>query len=271
MATKIWTGATDGDYNIAANWTPTGVPTTTDDVYFTKDYSVDLTAGLDQSGTTIGSITIDGFTGKIGSLALGYLQLDVTNNAVIKTGGISFLDFGGSSIDLDIRDSASGGTTRGLYVLGSALGVVSIQNGDIGIANQAGESSTVTTVRLYGGAVNVGAGATLTTLDAYGGTSTIKTSVTTINNYSGAVVTGNAAAITTLNQHGGTLTHNGTGTITTANVQGGSLDFTGSGIARTLTTLTLKVGGTIVYDPSVLTITTQNESDIPVRLKAENA
>lgn len=271
MATKIWTGATDGDYNTAANWSPTGVPTTTDDVHFTKDYSVDLTGSLDQSGTTIGSLTIDGFTGKIGSLALGYLQVDVSGTAVINTAGISFIDFGSSSIDLDIRDTISGGTTRGLYVLGSALGVVSIQNGDVGIANQAGESSTVTTLRINGGAVNVGAGATLTTLDAYGGSSSIHTSVTTINNYGGTVVTKKAAAVTTLNQHNGTMNHNGTGTIATANVQGGSLDFTGSGIARTLTTLTLKVGGTIVYDPSVLTITTQNESDIPVRLTAENA
>tara|TARA_R110002020_G_scaffold290954_7_gene506376 strand:+ start:192 stop:1007 length:816 start_codon:yes stop_codon:yes gene_type:complete len=271
MATKIWTGATDGDYDTAANWSPTGVPTTTDDVYFTKDYSVDLTAGLDQSGTTIGSITIDGFTGKIGSLALGYLQVEVTDDAVINTGGISFLDFGGSSVDLDIRDSTSGGTTRGLYILGSSLGVVSIQNGDVGIANQAGELSTVATLRLYGGAVNVGAGATLTTLDVYGGTASINTSVTTVNNYSGTVVTEKATAVTTLNQFGGTVNHNATGTIATAIVQGGSLDFTGSGIARTLTTLTLKVGGTIVYDPSVLTITTQNESDRPVRLTAENA
>lgn len=271
MATKIWTGATDGDYGTAANWSPSGVPTTADDVYFTADYSVDVTGSLNQSGTTIGSITVDGFTGKIGSLALGYLQVDVTDDVVINSGGISFIDFSGSSIDLDIRNTASGGTTRGLYVLGSALGVVSIQNGDAGIANQAGESSTVATLRINGGSVNVGAGATLTTLDVYGGNSTIGTSTTTINNYGGSVTTSHAAAVTTLNQYSGTIYANGTGTIATANIEGGELDFTGSGIARTLTTLNLKVGGTIVYDPSVMTITTQNESDRPVRLSASNA
>tara|TARA_R110002167_G_scaffold93782_2_gene251031 strand:- start:1138 stop:1953 length:816 start_codon:yes stop_codon:yes gene_type:complete len=271
MATKIWTGATSGDYSVSTNWSPSGVPTTTDDVHFTVDYAVDVTAGLNQSGTTIASITIDGFTGKIGSLSLGYLQLDVSGSAVLNTGGISFIDFGASSIDLDIRDSASGGTTRGLYILGATLSVVSIQAGDVGIANQSGETSTVTTLRMYRGAVTVGAGATLTTLDMYGGTSTVKTSATTVNNYGGSVTTSGAAAVTTLNQYSGTMYANGTGTIATANIEGGELNFTGSGIARTLTALTLKVGGTIVYDPSVLTITTQNESDIPVRLTASNA
>tara|TARA_R110000824_G_scaffold129388_3_gene290624 strand:- start:376 stop:1191 length:816 start_codon:yes stop_codon:yes gene_type:complete len=271
MAIKIWTGAESGDFDNTNNWSPVGIPTTTDDLHFTADYAVDMTAGLDQSGTTFGSITIDGFTGKIGSLALGYLQLDVTDDAVINAGGISFLDFTASAINLDIRNSVSGGTTRGLYVLGSALAVVSIQAGDIGIANQSGETSTVATLRMYRGTVTCGAGATLTTLDIYGGNSTIKASATTINNYGGSITTSDAAVVTTLNQYDGTVYANATGTIATANIEGGDLDFTGSGLSRTLTTLTLKVGGTIVYDPSVLTITTQNESNIPVRLTASNA
>ena len=33
-AEKIWTGATGSNWNTAANWLPTGVPVTTDDVIF---------------------------------------------------------------------------------------------------------------------------------------------------------------------------------------------------------------------------------------------
>jgi hypothetical protein len=38
-----------------------------------------------------------------------------------------------------------------------------------------------------------------------------------------------------------------------------------------VTTLNLKANGTIVYDPAVITITTQNEADVPVRISANNA
>jgi len=87
----------------------------------------------------------------------------------------------------------------------------------------------------------------------------------------GSVNTLSSAAITTLNGFGGTITHNGTGTITTANLDGSELDLTDSGLARTVTTLNLDAGGIIKYDPSVVTITTQNEASVPVRISANNA
>jgi len=270
MADKIWTGVTDGDYGTAGNWSPSGVPTTSDSVYLTADYSVDITGSLNQSAVAIDKFVVDGFTGKIGSLALGYLQID-PDSFSFDGSGVSFLDIGSAAIDVNVRATAGGGTTRGLYLKGSAIAVLSIIRGNVGLANQYGETSTAATIRVTGGTMVCGSGSTVTTVDAYGGTTRLATNVTTVNAYSGTITTSSTAAITTLNGYGGTITHNGTGTITTANLEGAELDLTNSGLARTVTTLNLKAGGVINYDPAVITITTQNEANVPVRISASNA
>src|SRR5258708_19913522 len=57
MATKTWTGALSTDWNTAGNWSPPGVPASTDDVL------IGTTANsptLSVSGTTVNSITISG-------------------------------------------------------------------------------------------------------------------------------------------------------------------------------------------------------------------
>ena len=270
MADKIWTGATDSDYGTAANWSPSGIPTTADSVYLTADYSVDITGSLDQSSVAIDKFVVDGYTGRIGTLALGYLQID-PDSFSFSGQGVSFIDIGSAAIDLDIRLTAGGGTTRGLYIKGSAISVLSLINGNLGLANQYGETSTAATIRVLGGTIHCGTGCTLTTVDSYGGTTRLGANVTTLNAYSGGITTSSTAAITTLNGFGGTVTHNGTGAITTANLEGATLDLTDSGLARTVTTLNLKSDGSIIYDPAVITITTQNEASTPVRITARNA
>jgi len=270
MADKIWTGATDGDWGVAGNWSPSGVPTSSDSVYLTADYSVDITGTLNQSSVALDKFIVDGFTGKIGSLALGYLQID-PDSFSFNGSGVSFVDVGSAAIDIDIRDTAGGGATRGLYLKGSAIAVLSVIRGNVGLANQAGETSTAATIRVSGGSFSGGSGATVTAVDAYGGITKLETNVATLNAYSGTISTSSTAAITTLNGFGGTITHNGTGAITTANLEGATLVLNDSGLARTVTTLNLKAGGIIVYDPAVITITTQNEANVPVRISANHA
>jgi|TARA_R110000824_G_scaffold9642_3_gene42850 hypothetical protein len=270
MADKIWTGATSGDYGVSTNWSPSGVPIAADSVYFTADYNVNVTGSLDQSSIALDKFVVDGYTGKIGTLALGYLQID-PDSFSFSGSDVCFIDVGAAAIDLDVRGTGGGGSTRGLYVKGSAIAVLSLINGNLGLANQYGETSTAATIRVTGGTMHCGTGSTLTTVDVYGGTINLGASVTTLNAFSGTVNTSSAAAITTLNGYGGTITHNGTGTITTANLDGAELDLTDSGLARTVTTLNLDAGGIIKYDPSVVTITTQNEASVPVRISANNA
>ena len=70
MAVKIWTGATDGDWSVAGNWSPSGVPASADDVILSASYVVSITAGLNQSAVTLNSLTVEqGYSGAIGSKA----------------------------------------------------------------------------------------------------------------------------------------------------------------------------------------------------------
>ena len=48
MATKLWNGGVSGDWSVAGNWTPSGVPTNGDDVYL-ENNAVDVDAGLNQT------------------------------------------------------------------------------------------------------------------------------------------------------------------------------------------------------------------------------
>jgi hypothetical protein len=181
MADKIWIG-TDGNYGTAGNWSPSGVPTTSDSVYLTQDYNGAITAGLDQSAVAIDKFVVDGYTGKIGTLALGYLQID-PDSFSFNGSDVSFIDVGAAAINLDIRSTAGGGTTRGLYLKGSAIAVLSLIRGDVGLAHQYGETSTAATIRVTGGTLVCGTGATLTTIDSYGGTTRLGANVTTLNAY----------------------------------------------------------------------------------------
>ena len=58
------------------------------------------------------------------------------------------------------------------------------------------------------------------------------------------------------------------GTVTTLNILGGSANFMGSAIPRTVTNLKLDAGGSLRYDPAILTITTKVNPDSPVFLSA---
>src|SRR5260370_14615140 len=83
MATKTWTGALSTDWNTAGNWSPPGVPASTDDVL------IGTTANsptLSVSGTTVNSMTISGTD----TLTLDPVispGLTVTNGITLSSGG----------------------------------------------------------------------------------------------------------------------------------------------------------------------------------------
>ena len=70
MATKYWIGTSvAGDLGTAANWSPVGVPTATDNVIFDGRSTQNVTTNLDTfEGVDLGSLTTwSGYTGTIGS------------------------------------------------------------------------------------------------------------------------------------------------------------------------------------------------------------
>jgi len=275
MANKTWVGGDSGgtgDYSIAANWSPSGVPSAADNVRIPASSSYDIDAGLDQSAVAVGDFIVEaGFTGAIGASSAD-LQID-PDRFEFNGSGTAYIDIGAAAIDVQVLGTATAATgERGLYLKGSAIDELVVIGGNVGVAAVHGTTATVATCRITGSGADVwlGEGTTLTTLSVSAGTVRLRCGATTINQYGGTLYTEEAGAVTTANVEGGTVYANSSGTITTLTVDGGTADFTQSGLGRTVSTLNLNAGGTIIYDPSVLTITTRAAPDGPVNLRASN-
>ena len=269
MADKIWLGTDSSsptDFNTAANWSPSGVPGASDNVRLVAAYSNNI-AGYDASGLALADVIIEqGYVGTIGSKTAD-LQISCTYFEYAG-GGLSYIDLGSSSVSPRIiaTGGSAGSGQYSLYLIGTGIGVLSVEGGSVGVAAIHGQASTLTTIRQRGGSVKVGAGATITNFTTYQGSGLVATDITTAKLYGGTLTTAEQAAITTATIEAGTLVHNGTGTITTANINGGELDLARSGAARTVTTLNLNPGGGLKYDPDAITITNNSEADAPISI-----
>jgi hypothetical protein len=292
MAKKIWVGTdtgNEGDWATAANWSPSGVPASADDVYL-EDSSQDVTEGFDQSAKALATLNIDqSYTGKIGD-ATSYLQIGAVKVNIGYHNGPD-APLGSPRIKLDL-----GSVTAATVVIenagtsadsnkppirikaANAATTIEVRKGKVGIAFNTGETTTIGTLTVsYVSQVNmdadvyVGAGVTLTTINHKGGDLYVSCGATTINSYAGLLYTIGSGAITTLNAKGGYITANSTGTITTLNITKGTADFLKSAAARTVTTLKLEAGGVLKYDPNILTITNNVDSDNAVILTATAA
>jgi hypothetical protein len=302
-------------WDSAANWSTGAVPDGAHDV-FVEDFSGDILFGLDQSAiTTLTTLTIGkSFTGKIGSngsagIAADYLQIKATNVNIGRHLGPGS-PAGSGRIKLDTGATASTITVDGTATASdtgkpslrlktaSSSSNLYVNKGSVGLAHEAGETSTIGTVRV-GFLTNVssdsdlflGDGVTFAgtnTLDITGGDVSLRSAVTTVTISGGSLVKTNSGAITTLNAAGGSVStwdsgtittlnasgsridSNSTGTIATLTITGGTVDFTKSPAARTVSDATLDSGGTLKYDPSIVTMTAQVDSASAVTLTATN-
>ena len=289
MATKIWVGTdtgNEGDVATAANWSPSGVPTTADDVVF-ENSSQSVTEGFNQSTTVLSSLSIaQSYTGAIGD-SDEYLEFGAS---AVKIGhhygtgspagsGRIKLDLGTASSVVTVLNSgtptdANKNTIRLKAVSSSTE--VHITKGSVGIASDAtGETSTVKTIHIgydtnkkNDADLNVGPGVGLTNFYKTGGESLLGCAATLVEVSGGELTTYGSGAVATMTVTGGSVESNSTGTITALNVSGGAVDFTKSPAARTVTTVKLEAGGQLSYEPDVLTITNKVDSDNKVTLLA---
>ena len=277
MAVRTWSGndsTTPYSWAVAGNWEEGSVPVNSDEVVIPAG-SQKITAGLNQSSVTLAGLTIEvGYDQDIGS-STGYLQIGLSAAASLQTtSGQQFLDFGSSNVNIEVLGSGSASTGQNaINLVGSNLATVSIIGGSVGIATALAKSATVATLRVLGGSVWCGANVTLTTLNLYGGSVLQQCSSTTSTVYGGTLSTKGSGTITTGNLYAGTMRLNSTGTITTLNAYGGSVFLDGSGLARTITTLNANARDplTLVYDPSVVAISTLNVPSTPQRVNYEAA
>lgn len=228
--------------------------------------SITTASGLDQSSVSLDDFFVEeGYDGTIGS-STGFLRISLGGEFEFNGTGQSFIDLGGSS-DVTVHGTASAPNGEfGLYLRGSALSLVDVQGGSVGIAVLPGEVSTVSTLRMSnrGTIVKCGAGVALTSaVPIFEGNLWLHCNATTITKYGGNVYLREAAAITTVNSLGPGEFHWGSsGNIGTYNNRGGSLNMRDSNASRTLTTLNLyTTSGTVSYNKEAVTITNHTLND----------
>lgn len=104
MTTKYWDGSTDGDLNVAANWTPSGVPTAADDLVFDGRTTVDVDTNMETFATVdLGSVTIEsGYTGDIGAVD-DPMEFEVNGTVYVAGTGTYYLQCdAGANTDGDV-------------------------------------------------------------------------------------------------------------------------------------------------------------------------
>lgn len=227
--------------------------------------SITTAAALDQSAVAIADFIVEeGYTGDIGS-SKAYLRIDPDRFEFGATGGTAYIDIRAAAISAQVHNTGSAADgERGLYLLGSAIAVLTINGGDVGVATRHGETASVTTVRLMADRASlwIGEGCTLTNWHQFNGDGILRAAATTVLVYDGSLLTQEIGAITTLTQKGGEVTANSTGTITTYNLYDGTLILDASGAARTISTLNKYRGSaTIRHNKEAVTITTETRQD----------
>lgn len=287
MATKIWVG-TSLDWATAGNWSPSGVPTSSDNVYL-ENSSQSITSGLGQSGVTLASLNIDqSFTGSLGNSAAGALLISATalnigyhNGPGTPAGSPSiYMGLGSniSTITVSNTGTSADASRAPVRLYGSHTGnTMTVIKGKVEFGTDVTDTTSVLdklTV-LYDTKVNtdadvfIGSGVHLDEVDMHGGDVFIEMNdaqpldLATVR--AGVLTTSGRGDITALNVHGGTVycSHNDptaedTSSVVTLNVYGGSgtVDFTKSNVAREVDHMNLDPGGTIKYNESVITVHT---------------
>ena len=256
--TLIWTGATDGVFATAGNWSPAQAPASGDSVIFPVDATVDVD-GSDQSAILLVNMWAEpGCNISLGSAA-AYLQLDVDYLYWAGT-GVSYLDVDNSTL-VSIDDCAAGATGAfGLYLKGDGaahntqLSLSYDVAGDVGLGFTAdmttSETCQFTTIRVAGGILMISEKVTATTLDQNGGTIYNRANLTTVTQTkNGTLYHERTATIGTLVADG-VVYYDSNGTLTTGTItSNGTLDFSRDPRPVTITNALQVYGGAVIRDP----------------------
>ncbi len=258
MATATWVG-TDagnvGNYGVAANWSPSGVPGAGDDVRFTSG-SQDVRTGLDQSAVNVNSFIRDiNYTGKLGYSG-NYLKIDCDGDIVYDSkGGDSYLELNSGATGA-MRVHGTGATKGRLFGKGDCTSLLVTQGNvewDSGtvatlflefIAQKMQDvlftiqTATITALHQLGGKIIMEGAGTITTLDLAIGTILVR-----------------EGTLTTLNQRGGSCSWLTDQTMTNGRIYSGAFTAVGDGRAKTITNLECHAGSSINLNSPFITLT----------------
>ena len=272
MSTIMWKGLVSEDYNASGNWDGDAVPGAGDTVIFSPLYNNPVTQNLDQGTTAISEVIVEpGYTADIGSSALYYKA--TFSKFRYSGGGRAFIDFGtGSGIDPVITGGLQYNGGEYAVHLQGEMDNLSVSNGSVTIAPGQDATATIASLNLTAGRVKVSSRtSTFTSLTQTGGRLDTDASIGTVKLMKGTLVTQETAVVSTsLKVFSGKAVLNGAGTYTLIQLEDtGSIDFRSNGQARTITTLKQN-GGTIFYDPDVITITTDTATDRVIARSVSN-
>jgi hypothetical protein len=264
------TGGADPDSLGAGAIAGTLIPVATDLVEIPPGSNA-ISSGLDQSAVALASFRVlRGYREAIGvntGAEPSYLRVD-PDAFYFEGEGTSFIDLGAAAIAANVLNAGRGlgPGTAGVYLKGSNLSAVNVENGVAGLAMRPGETSTAAVARVgtsQNAILTCGSGVTLTDAACNGGTLVVQCAVSgDIDQYGGNVVKEGGGTVAEWIQDGGTsYPNNGTVTVMTANA--GTVDLTRSSIPRTIGTLNEGSRSTIKRDPSVVTVTTHNKPTTP--------
>jgi len=169
MAIKRWIG-TDGNAATASNYDPSGVPSSSDDLYFPSGSGA-ITAGLTTlAGVALADVFVEPSAGAMGSI-LDYFSLNC-DRLYYSGGGVSFIDFAGSApAEVIVQATASTSTgVPGLSLASSAaVDELSILSGSVGLGVSHEYDFSATTLGVgLSSAVTLGHDSTAVTLHMHG-------------------------------------------------------------------------------------------------------
>jgi len=282
-AATVTASAGPNDVSVASNWSTASLPASGDTLILDGSISSSsLLYGLSSlSSITLANLNIYGtFTGTVGlpdRNTLGYYEYRQ-----------KFLQIGASSVSIGANGGNGSGRIRlNLGTVQTAISCYSTANsldtglpalqilatnsantlyayqGTIGLAFQAGQTSTFATVNINYASnpatdVNLfgGAGLTLTTLNMFAGNATLQAGATTITANNGICFVLGSGSVTTATLDGGTLEWYSSGTITNLNIgPSGTADFSLDSRPKTVTNCTLFKGCTLTDPNKVVTFT----------------
>lgn len=261
--TFSWTGATDGDFAVATNWTTNGVvadaaPSSATDVVINSG-SVDITATLDQTAKDFTSFVIGPlYTGTVGNSSGDPLLFGSAKTVVNGGGSTQYLGTGGGNWDEAIIAAVGPNGTDDCYISGT-IPLLVLHKGDVFLT-----SGTITTLILDATAETVAnvdltvTTATITTVLGRNGDMEVDAGTVTTANWDNGTLDVDGGTFTTINQRGGTVQWGTDQTLTTLVCLDGTFDSSDDVRAKTITNITVYTGGTIDLNNHMSNVTLTN-------------
>lgn len=228
-------------------------------------------SGLDQASVALGSFVIEtGWRSAIGSSSLR-LRINTGSFVCRASGSASlYIDLTTSAISPQVYDTPVSQTpgVLGLYLVGSALADLLVYKGQVGLAAQAGDLTALDRVRVLGSQarVVVGNGVTFDAVDGraevLAGSLELAASCKYLEVNGGVATTLESAACDDVELNAGRWNDESTGAMALVTQRGG--EAWAIAVPKTWTAYN-PFGGALNWEPQLLTITTTNVPDKPVR------